>query len=64
MNFASITRLQSDLAGAGTIEQAARRKWLRGEGEQWSELASVIREQRDAVPWVNRVELRGDARAV
>lgn len=64
MNFASITRIQSDLAGAGKIEQAAMRKWLRGGGEYYSELASVLREQRANVPWAERIGETGLSRQV
>lgn len=55
MTFASISSIQSDMAGAGMIEQAARRLWMQGKGEWYAEAASLLREARDATPWAVRV---------
>lgn len=55
MTFASVHSVETDYAGAGEIERASRRMWLHGQGEAWAEMASRIREARDAVPWAGRV---------
>ncbi|AMV23997.1 hypothetical protein VT84_06350 [Gemmata sp. SH-PL17] len=53
MNFAVITRVQSDLEGVRELEHECLRRWYSGEGSLWSEHASVI---RGWVPWTIRIE--------
>lgn len=55
MTFARVTSIATDITGAKALEREARRLWVAGRGEVWSECASVLREAIDAVPWAERV---------